>query len=77
MAKSLHKLLRLMLYKYTVVVVMILIVGEPMRNLSFANYILRCRTNPQLAQKSAFDMYLRYQRAQVRPRWLNTLLLWR
>lgn len=47
-----------------------------MRNLSFANYILRNRTNPQLAQKSAFDMYLRYQKAQLLPRWLS-LLLWR
>lgn len=35
-----------------------------MRNLSFAHYILRCRANPSLAQKSAFEMYQNYQRVQ-------------
>lgn len=48
-----------------------------MRNLSFAHYMLRARTNPWLAHKSAFDMYRRYQRAQTRNRWLKTLLVWR
>lgn len=52
-------------------------VGDSMRSLSFAHYVLRCKANPALAHKSAFDMYRRYQRAQSRPRWMNALLLWR
>lgn len=48
-----------------------------MQNLSFVDFMLRARTNPVLAQKSAFDMYRFYQRAQQRSRWLNALLYWR
>lgn len=68
---SLHRLL----YKYTVLL-MILIAGDHMHNLSFAHYVLRCRSNPLLAHKSALQIYKRYQRAQTRPGWLNALLLW-
>lgn len=45
-----------------------------MRDLSFAHYVLRCRANPLLAKKSAFEMYRNYQRAQTRARWLNKWL---
>ncbi len=45
-----------------------------MRNLSFAYYVLRCRANPSLAQKSAFEMYRNYQRAQMRTRWFSKWL---
>lgn len=45
-----------------------------MRDSSFAHYILRCRANPLLAQKSALEMYQNYQQAQVRGRWFNKWL---
>lgn len=44
-----------------------------MRDLSFAHYVVRCRTNPLLAHKSAFDMYKSYQKAQARARWFHAL----
>ncbi|MFC6442715.1 MAG: hypothetical protein GX332_01865 [Alcaligenaceae bacterium] len=47
-----------------------------MRSTSFAHYVIRCQANPWLAQKSTLDMYKRYQRLKLRPRWLNRLLLW-
>lgn len=73
MVNRLHGYLRNILYGYTVYSISLLNVGGSMRDLSFANYFIRCKTNPFLAQKSAFDMYRRYQRAQVRARWLNAL----
>lgn len=45
-----------------------------MRNLSFAHYILRCRANPSLAQKSAFEMYQNYQRVQKKAGWFSKWL---
>ncbi len=59
------------------ILMMIRNVGDLMHSMSFAHYFLRCKANPSLAHKSAFDMYRRYQRAQARPRWVNALLLWR
>ncbi|GAA5086011.1 hypothetical protein GCM10023337_05320 [Paenalcaligenes hermetiae] len=55
---------------------LICLAGDTMRSTSFAHYVIRCQANPWLAQKSTLDMYKRYQRLKLRPRWLNRLLLW-
>ena len=73
MVNRLHSDLHNILYRYTVYLILLINAGALMRNLSFAHYVIRCRTNPLLADKSAFDMYRRYQRAQVRARWLTVL----
>lgn len=73
MVNRLHCHLHNILYGYTVYLMSLLNVGGLMRDLSFANYFIRCRANPSLADKSAFDMYRRYQRAQVRARWFSAL----